>query len=339
MTASGGPGTINGMITSLLVTYLISHCVGFAGFGLMVAVWAYDRKSAQRMLSYNVFLFAFFLYLIPSNVAFFRAGYLNLAGETSKTWYFASNMVLTSLLMASYSVFFYLLPLKVGSRRPLYALIALSCVPLAFLAGGLVAGSGPSAVSLRVAFMKISVLFVSALLAGSSLYFRRNIDNADDAVTRRMMGFTALSNLVFIGPFIAQTTVNFGTGRPWAPLCVESLYYLVIHAATIGILAVRVYVSQRDEFGPENDEASDSGSEGVAAPGRIEGPALSDREWRIMELMTRGFANKQIAAELAVTEHTVRNHIYRLFKRFGVRNRVELSDLYRRTRQTPPRGD
>lgn len=328
------------MVTTLLVTYLFSHCIGFAGFGLMVAVWAYDRKSARRMLSYNVFLIAFFLYLIPSNLAFFRAGYLNLTGETHKTWYFTVNMIHSSLLMATYSVFFYLLPVRATSKRVLSALIAYSCVPLAFLsflAAPLFGISGASAAAMRVFLMKTVVLLISILLAGSSFYFFRNIDRADDTVTGRMMDFTAKANLVFILPFMAQTAVNFRGGLAWAPLCVESLYYFVIHAANIGILAVRVYVSQRDEFGPECDGTPATEETGAPAWSDGRNLALSDREWRIIELMTRGYANKQIAAELSVTEHTVRNHIYRLFRRFGVRNRVELSDLYRRVGKTPPR--
>lgn len=325
------------MVTSLLVAYLFSHCIGFAGFGLMVAIWAYDRKSARRMLSYNVFLIAFFLYLIPSNLAFFRAGYLGMTAETHKTWYFTVNMIHSALLMVTYSVFFYLLPVRAASRRVLSALVAYSCVPLAFLAflaAPIFGISGASAAALRVALMKAVVLLISILLAGSSFYFMRYIDKADDNVTGRMMDFTAKANLVFVVPFIAQTAVNFRGGLAWAPLCVESLYYFVIHAANICILAVRVYVSQRDEFGPGYERASLP--EENAPPSRADGGglSLSDREWRIMELMTRGYANKQIAAELSVTEHTVRNHIYRLFRRFGVRNRVELSDLYRRTATT-----
>ena len=49
---------------------------------------------------------------------------------------------------------------------------------------------------------------------------------------------------------------------------------------------------------------------------------LSERELDVLRLMTRGMANKQIAAELFITEHTVKFHIRAILAKLGATNRT-----------------
>ena len=51
---------------------------------------------------------------------------------------------------------------------------------------------------------------------------------------------------------------------------------------------------------------------------------LSDREVEIIELITAGLTNEQIAAQLAISKRTVDNHISNVLKKTGVDNRVAL---------------
>lgn len=51
---------------------------------------------------------------------------------------------------------------------------------------------------------------------------------------------------------------------------------------------------------------------------------LTPRESEILELLTTGATNQDIAAQLAVSCHTVKTHVYNLFKKVGVGNRVQL---------------
>jgi DNA-binding NarL/FixJ family response regulator len=50
-------------------------------------------------------------------------------------------------------------------------------------------------------------------------------------------------------------------------------------------------------------------------------PTLTPREHEILELIARGCDNAQIAAHLALSEKTVRNHITNVFDKLGVENR------------------
>jgi DNA-binding NarL/FixJ family response regulator len=49
---------------------------------------------------------------------------------------------------------------------------------------------------------------------------------------------------------------------------------------------------------------------------------LSERELDVLRLMTRGRSNKQIAAELSISEHTVKFHIRAILGKLGAANRT-----------------
>jgi two-component system nitrate/nitrite response regulator NarL len=51
---------------------------------------------------------------------------------------------------------------------------------------------------------------------------------------------------------------------------------------------------------------------------------LSVRELQVAECAARGKTNKVIASELRLSEHTVKNYLFRAFEKLGVSNRVEL---------------
>jgi DNA-binding CsgD family transcriptional regulator len=51
---------------------------------------------------------------------------------------------------------------------------------------------------------------------------------------------------------------------------------------------------------------------------------LTPRERDMAQLIARGLANKEIAAELGISGSTVRSHIYNLYQKAGARSRIEL---------------
>ena len=51
---------------------------------------------------------------------------------------------------------------------------------------------------------------------------------------------------------------------------------------------------------------------------------LSPREEEVVELVVRGFTNRQVSRTLFISEHTVQRHLSNIFEKVGVRSRKNL---------------
>ncbi len=83
-------------------------------------------------------------------------------------------------------------------------------------------------------------------------------------------------------------------------------------------------------------EADTDGSEPQAAPGR-DGPTdtLTLREWEVLGWVSRGFTNREIARVLALSEHTVKNHVRNILHKLGAKNRTAASIHFRERSYRP----
>jgi DNA-binding NarL/FixJ family response regulator len=52
---------------------------------------------------------------------------------------------------------------------------------------------------------------------------------------------------------------------------------------------------------------------------------ITKSESEVVKLAVEGLINREIAKQLGLTEHTVKNYLYRVFNKLGVSNRVELA--------------
>jgi len=55
-------------------------------------------------------------------------------------------------------------------------------------------------------------------------------------------------------------------------------------------------------------------------------PTLSQREQQVATLVCEGFSNKLIARRLGVVEGTIKAHLHAIYRKLGVRSRIELLD-------------
>lgn len=53
-------------------------------------------------------------------------------------------------------------------------------------------------------------------------------------------------------------------------------------------------------------------------------PTLTKREFEVVQCAAKGKTNKVIASQLGLSEHTVKNYLFRAFEKLGVSSRVEL---------------
>ena len=54
---------------------------------------------------------------------------------------------------------------------------------------------------------------------------------------------------------------------------------------------------------------------------------LSPREQEVVSLIAKGMSNKEIASKLFISEHTVKNHIYNIYKKLGISDRTQVALL------------
>jgi two-component system response regulator FixJ len=62
-----------------------------------------------------------------------------------------------------------------------------------------------------------------------------------------------------------------------------------------------------------------------------EAESLTRRERQILDLLLKGFSNKEIASRLSVSERTINNQLSALYRKTKVRSRLELALLAVRT--------
>lgn len=67
--------------------------------------------------------------------------------------------------------------------------------------------------------------------------------------------------------------------------------------------------------------------EGTQLPQKERTRVMSDQDRRIIILITRGRKNAEIAAELCLSEPTIKAHVSRIYKTLNVRNRSQLVTL------------
>ncbi len=67
----------------------------------------------------------------------------------------------------------------------------------------------------------------------------------------------------------------------------------------------------------------------VATPLRAVNPTraepLTTREQQIVDLVAQGFSNREVAQKLHLSEHTIKNYLFRIYDKLGVSSRVELA--------------
>jgi DNA-binding NarL/FixJ family response regulator len=62
------------------------------------------------------------------------------------------------------------------------------------------------------------------------------------------------------------------------------------------------------------------------------GAPLSQRERQLLDLLTHGLSNKELAHKLDLSPYTVKNHLARIFEKLRVRSRTAAVMAYLRER-------
>jgi DNA-binding NarL/FixJ family response regulator len=135
------------------------------------------------------------------------------------------------------------------------------------------------------------------------------------------------------GPLIASIAAGLRAASPGMRLVLSS------HCAASAEAAMRA--AGADAFLPAGARAADAvetvlavcrGGAAPAQPGLAvpaSPAALTGREREVLGWLVNGLTNREIAAEIHLSQHAVKKHASAIFRKLGVRNRTEASRVAR----------
>ncbi len=160
-----------------------------------------------------------------------------------------------------------------------------------------------------------SVLMGIHLLAGGILLKRFSTIQHPRlrVIVRSFLIYLAVFSVLAVAQLVVQdipTTPAFLREHPLEQL----LYYL-------GFVVMALFFLARYFSEPTEGESLSLTDDFVHRFG------ISNRERDIIEMMSRGFSNSAIAEKLYISTTTVKNHVYHIYRKTGVGNKVQLLNL------------
>jgi len=134
-----------------------------------------------------------------------------------------------------------------------------------------------------------------------------------DLLLPGVKGATAISDVKKMYPEIPLVVLSAMPSGEARDACLEAGADLYIEKSTD---TAEISAAIQDIL--KSDDADDDAE--VVVIGDIK---LSKRQKQLILMLDRGLSNRDIAAELTISEHTVKVHLWRLFRRLGVKSRTQ----------------
>jgi predicted ATPase/DNA-binding SARP family transcriptional activator/DNA-binding CsgD family transcriptional regulator len=155
----------------------------------------------------------------------------------------------------------------------------------------------------------LSMFGASAALRGHSVRAVR-LWAAEESL-RAAMGIPRMpAELSFFGPYVEATRTQLDDAA-WETACSEG--------RAMDVEAAVEYALSEEESAPAKAPAPEE-QRGGEPPG-----GLTRRQREVAALVARGLTNRQIAAELSISEHTVATHVGKIMRKLGLSSRSQLA--------------
>ncbi len=134
-----------------------------------------------------------------------------------------------------------------------------------------------------------------------------------DLLLPGVKGATAISDVKKMYPEIPLVVLSAMPSGEARDACLEAGADLYIEKSTdTAEISAAIQDIMKSDDGDDDAE--------VVVIGDIK---LSKRQKQLILMLDRGLSNRDIAAELNISEHTVKVHLWRLFRRLGVKSRTQ----------------
>ena len=134
-----------------------------------------------------------------------------------------------------------------------------------------------------------------------------------DLLLPGVKGATAISDVKKMYPEIPLVVLSAMPSGEARDACLEAGADLYIEKSTD---TAEISAASQDILKSDDDEVDAD----AVVVGDIK---LSKRQKQLILMLDRGLSNRDIAAELSISEHTVKVHLWRLFRRLGVKSRTQ----------------
>ena len=143
----------------------------------------------------------------------------------------------------------------------------------------------------------------------------RDLDRAAEVV-RQISYPSGLAKLSFL-----PMRMQYDSWRSMLYLLISGDSYMPLEL----VEASRLRTEHAQERSPPVSYAEPLSPAARSAPRR---PSLTDREIEVLELVAKGRQNKNVAADLGLSEHTVKLHVHNIIRKLGVLNRTAATIWY-----------
>lgn len=296
------------MSQSVFFTYALALVLGFISIGMtgIMALWTKKSSLLMSFLFYSAYTLDMFAEIVH------RYMLINIPGLWEKQSFFWNPVMIFSrfFLLFAILIFSHYFAFK-GCKKKIvvvYSIFTIACflVSLAVYIGRGMRETMENTIPDYIYFALIIII-----LATGIIYIIRSkpgfLSQLEYSFLKRVILFFTISSPLIINDDFAYmvTPIRF------APLIYTLFSILIFHHI------YRFYLTT-GYFKEHNDPADSS---------VFQKYSISGREKEIVLLVLKGYSNKQISEKLFISLSTVKSHIYRIFKKMGVKTRFELMQV------------
>ncbi|MDC7223227.1 MAG: helix-turn-helix transcriptional regulator [Spirochaetales bacterium] len=284
-----------------LLIYTVSFAMCFAALALCIACWIKERETWQYK---TVFFIIYFTFLFLIEAIYFY--YTHIMALPENNWYIYVFLIIRDL---GYALLLYYLGATLNHiRRIKWKPSQLFLVILAgilYFAGSVLNRFTGAPAYLSPALSLLLFGVQSYLLTNSA----RGIKNVEEVRLRISLIIVLLVPLIFLPLILIFRSLLPGREALNFILLSQFYFWISLGAVIYFLQPLAIFRS-----GGELD---------LSAANRKK-YGLTDREAEIIRAIDRGLSYKEIAGELKISPNTVSNHISRIYRKTGIRSKVEL---------------
>ena len=186
--------------------------------------------------------------------------------------------------------------------------------------------------ALRWILTATDILFLLIVTLTSVTFMSKSVTTDKKESVNYQLLVTALIVWNYIAFAWGETANNLNIGiSSHVPLDMTIIFWFVVNAATIFFI---LRTSFSEAFAIQPPETMEAENAVALEPDRIfdeiqEVYSLTDREKELCHFIYDGKSNSQISESLFITESTVKTHIYNLYRKTGVKSRMEIIKIVR----------